>query len=163
MEENYEIERKFLIEYPDVRALKENPFCKRVEIVQTYLTAPEGEERRVRRRGENGGFVYLKTTKKKVNGVKRVEIESEISADEYAALIKEADVQKRPVEKTRYCLTCGAHCFEIDVYPFWSDKAIMEVELADENEEIKFPEFIKIIKEVTGDEEYKNSSLAKIK
>ena len=29
--------------------------------------------------------------------------------------------------------------FEIDVYPFWSDKAIMEIELRDEDEKIVFP------------------------
>ena len=46
--EPYEIERKFLIEYPDVSALEKLPNCQRVEIIQTYLTAPDGEESRVR-------------------------------------------------------------------------------------------------------------------
>ncbi len=161
--EPYEIERKFLIEYPDVKALESNPNCKRVEIIQTYLTSPEGEETRVRQRGENGNFIYFKTTKKKVDDVKRVEIESRLSKDEYLSLLMEADPQKRPIRKTRYCLTYGTHYFEIDLYPFWHDKAIMEIELSDENDEVKFPEFIKIIKEVTDDESYKNSSLAKIK
>ena len=161
--EPYEIERKFLIEYPDVKALESNPNCKRVEIIQTYLTSPEGEETRVRQRGENGNFIYFKTTQKKVDDVKRVEIESRLSKDEYLSLLMEADPQKRPIRKTRYCLTYGTHYFEIDIYPFWHDKAIMEIELSDENDEVKFPEFIKIIKEVTDDESYKNSSLAKIK
>ena len=36
----------------------------------------------------------------------------------------------------------------------------MEIELSDENAKITFPEKIKIIKEVTDDEAYKNASLA---
>ena len=51
---------------------------------------------------------------------------------------------------------------EIDVYPFWNDKAILEIELSDENAVIVFPKQIKVIKEVTDDDSYKNSSLAKI-
>jgi CYTH domain-containing protein len=52
--------------------------------------------------------------------------------------------------------------FEIDVYPFWKDKAILEIELNDENTKISFPKEIKVIKEVTEDEAYKNASLARI-
>ena len=52
--------------------------------------------------------------------------------------------------------------FEIDVYPFWKDKAIVEIELRDENVPIVFPDMLKVIREVTDDESYKNASLAKI-
>lgn len=38
----------------------------------------------------------------------------------------------------------------------------MEIELSDEKEEIKIPTFIRVIKEVTEDDAYKNSSLAMI-
>ena len=37
----------------------------------------------------------------------------------------------------------------------------MEIELSDGDEEIELPDMIKVIKEVTYDESYKNSSLAK--
>ncbi len=68
----------------------------------------------------------------------------------------------RPIRKTRYCLTYGTQYFEIDVYPFWKDQAIAEIELTDENEPICFPEQIKVIREVTDDEAYKNASLARL-
>ena len=51
--------------------------------------------------------------------------------------------------------------FEIDVYPFWNDRAIMEIELDYEGQEIVFPPEIQIIAEVTADKRYTNSSLAK--
>ena len=161
--EPYEIERKFLIEYPDTEALEKNPNCKRVEIIQTYLNSENGDEVRVRQRGENGSYIYFQTTKKKVDDVKRVEIEHRLTKDEYLTLLMDADTTKRQIRKTRYCLTYESQYFEIDVYPFWDEQAIVEIELNDENAAITFPEFIKVIKEVTDDDSYKNSALATIK
>lgn len=161
--EPFEIERKFLIEYPDTAALERMPNCQRIEIIQTYLTAPEGEESRVRQRGADGNYIYFQTTKRKVSELKRVEVERRLSKDEYLRLLMDADPSCRPVRKTRYCLTYENQYFEIDVYPFWSDKAIVELELSDENTEVKFPKEIKVIREVTDDVSYKNVSLAKRK
>lgn len=161
--EPYEIERKFLIEYPDIDRLESNPLCKKVEISQTYLKSDNGEEVRIRQRGADGNYIYFKTIKKKISALKRVEIETRLSKDEYLRLLKEADPQKRQIQKTRYCLTYENQYFEIDIYPFWNDKAIAEIELSDENAEIVFPKEIKVIKEVTDDENFKNASLAKIK
>ena len=160
--EPYEIERKFLIEYPDVIALEKLPSCQRVEIIQTYLTAPAGEESRVRQRGIDGNYIYFQTTKKKVTELKRVEVERRLSKDEYLRLLMDADPACRPIRKTRYCLTFDNQYFEIDVYPFWKDKAILEIELADESEGIRFPAQVKVIEEVTDDDSYKNASLARI-
>lgn len=160
--EPYEIERKFLIEYPDIEALENNPTCKRIEIIQTYLVSEEGEERRVRQRGIDGHFIYFQTTKKKISDVKRIETETRLTQAEYLKLLLETDTTRRQIRKTRYCLTYENQYFEIDVYPFWNDKAIAEIELKDENETIVFPKEIKIIKEVTDDEAYKNASLAKL-
>ena len=160
--EPLEIERKFLIEYPDITELEKLPNCQRVEIIQTYLTAPEGEESRVRQRGIDGNYVYFQTTKKKVTDLKRVEVERRLSKDEYLRLLMDADPNCRPIRKTRYCLTSENQYFEIDVYPFWQDKAIMEIELPNETAQIRFPKQVKVIKEVTDDDSYKNASIARI-
>ena len=87
---------------------------------------------------------------------------SRLSEAEYLTLLMEADTSKRQIRKTRYCLTYNGQYFEIDVYPFWNDKAIAEIELRDENNEVSFPKQLKVIREVTEDESYKNASLAKI-
>ena len=104
--------------------------------------------------------MYYETMKKALSGLKRVEVERRITQEEYLRLLMDADTSKRQIRKTRYCLASQNRYFEIDVYPFWEDKAILEIELADENEEIVFPEQVKVIKEVTDDESYKNSFLA---
>ena len=161
--EPYEIERKYLIEYPDIKWLESNPACQRIEIIQTYLNSTAGEEVRVRQRGIDGNYIYYQTIKKKVSDMKRVEVERRLSQAEYLKLLMLADTTKRQIRKTRYCLTYENQYFEIDVYPFWSDKAIAEIELSDENTEIVFPKQIKVIKEVTDDDSFKNASLAQIK
>lgn len=158
----YEIERKYLIEYPDIKWLESNPACRRIEIIQTYLNSAAGEEVRIRQRGADGNYVYFQTIKRKVSDLKRVEIERRLSQAEYLKLLMEADTTKRQIRKTRYCLTYENQYFEIDLYPFWNDKAIAEIELSDENAEVIFPKQIKVIKEVTCDDSYKNASLAKL-
>ena len=160
--EPFEIERKFLIEYPDIKWLDSLPNCQRIEIIQTYLKSDQDEEVRVRQRGFDGHYIYFQTTKRKVSDIKRVEIERRLSESEYLRLLMNADTTRRQIRKDRYCLTYENQYFEIDVYPFWDDQAIAEIELSDENAEIKFPKQIKVIKEVTDDEAYKNASLAKI-
>lgn len=159
-EPSYEIERKFLIAYPNIQTLESDPTCRRIEIVQTYLVSDAGEEARVRMWREKGRTLYFKTVKRKVNRLKRIEIENEIAEDEYLTLLKTADPTKRPLPKTRYGLTYKDQYFEIDVYPFWTDKAVMEIELGNENAPIVFPPHVTVLQEVTDDPSYKNSVLA---
>ena len=158
--EPLETERKFLIAYPDVRWLESLPNCRKVDIIQTYLLAKEGEELRVRQRGENGSYLYTKTFKRRVSDASRIEIEERLSQSEYLDLLMEADPDKHPIRKTRWCLTYDNQYFEIDLYPFWADQAILEIELRDKGEEIRFPKELHFLREVTGDERYSNANLA---
>ena len=161
--EPMEIERKFLIEYPDIKWLESLPNCRKVDIIQTYLVSGNGDELRVRQRGENGSYICFKTRKRLIDGMKRIELEERLSQEEYMRLLMEADPTKRPIRKTRYCLTWDNQYFEIDVYPFWKDRAVAEIELSDENTPIRFPKELKVIREVTDDPTYKNAALAEIK
>ncbi|MBP3655775.1 MAG: AAA family ATPase [Clostridia bacterium] len=159
--EPMEIERKYLIAYPDTAWLESLPNCRRVEIIQTYLKTEDGAETRVRQRGADGSYIYIKTTKRAVTGLKRVEVEQRLTKDEYLALLMDADPELRPIRKTRYCLIHANRYIEIDVYPFWDDRAVAEVELASEDEAVAFPPELTIIREVTDDPAYKNASLAR--
>lgn len=155
---SFEIERKYLIEMPDTELLKSKA-SRQIDIVQTYLVSDKGKIR-IRSLYENGEYKYIKTIKKSVTAIRRIETESSLTKEEYLALL-ESGVQKRQLTKTRYVLPYENQNFEIDIFPFWYDKAIMEIELDDEDDEIVFPEFIKIIREVTEEKEYRNFSLAK--
>ena len=154
-----EIERKYLIAMPDAAVLQS---ADASEIVQTYLVNPEkGATERVRARTSGGMEVYTHTVKRKLSAMSREEDEHEISAAEYAELLKRADAGRKPVHKTRYCLDYMEQLFEIDVYPFWTDRAIMEIELDSEEREIMLPPFIEVRKEVTGDRRYTNAAISR--
>jgi CYTH domain-containing protein len=132
-----------------------------VEIIQTYLKSRGKAEVRVRQRGADGSYIYTRTEKTAVSDIKRIEVEKRLTKEEYLDLLMDADTSLRQIRKTRYCLTCGSQYFEIDLYPFWNDRAVMEIELRSEDETVVFPEFIDVKREITGDERYKNRSLAR--
>jgi len=159
--EPFEIERKFLIYYPNIKELKKMPNCTKVDITQTYLKSNDDTERRIRVRGIDGDYLYYLTEKRKISNLKRVEIERKLSQEEYFSLLMEADNKLHTIHKTRYCLSENNQYFEIDIYPEWDNQAIMEIELSDENDEIIIPSFIEIINEVTNNDNYKNYQMAK--
>ncbi len=159
--EPFEIERKYLISFPNIKELESMPNCTKVDITQTYLKSEDGVERRIRARGIDGDYLYYLTEKRNITGIKRIETEKRLTQDEYLRLLMEADNKLHPIHKTRYCLSDNNQYFEIDIYPEWDKQAIMEIELRSEDQEIKLPDFINIIKEVTEDEAYKNYNMAR--
>ncbi len=155
-----EIERKFLIEYPDTDYLLTLP-CSKVEISQSYISSPTGNSR-LRKRGANGSYLYVQTNKKQISDTVREEVEMQITEDNYNTMLsinKMMGTLKGTIEKDRYCLMYGGVYYEIDIFPFWKKQAYLEVEFLSENDEVVIPDFIKVIKEVTSDPSYKNSSL----
>lgn len=158
MAENLEIERKFLVEYPDCDKLNA---VRQIEILQTYLeNGSGGSQRRVRKITENGTDVYFYTEKEFITAVTRKENEYKISAENYAELLKEKKADCVPVSKKRICFMYKKQLFELDLYPFSDEFAILELELDSPEQKIFYPEYVKIIKEVTGISEYSNSVLA---
>ena len=53
-----EIERKYLVQKPDLNILSKYVDITTVDIVQSYLTSDNGKERRIRQRGQDGNFSY---------------------------------------------------------------------------------------------------------
>lgn len=159
--DNLEIERKFLIRYPGPEFFEA---CQDItDITQTYLqSGQKGRTARVRKRGRDGQFTYTHTVKERISDMRRVEIEREVSLEEYKELLKTADQERRVIYKKRCCIEYQGLLFEIDIYPFWQDRAVMEVELLDEEQQFAFPPQLEIIKEITADKRYTNSSLAKM-
>jgi CYTH domain-containing protein len=154
----YEIERKFLVEFPDVEKLDVK---KRIGITQTYLKNGEHDsQRRVRRIDVNGNISYTYTEKIFITPVTREENEKEISSEDYDRLLKEAKKEFKPVEKVRYAFDYHGQLFELDTYPFSDELAIMELELSNAEQIIDFPDNVRVIKDVSADKRYSNSALA---
>jgi CYTH domain-containing protein len=158
----FEIERKYLLaERPD-------PGCDLLRgaqvfsIEQTYLrSVDEDVERRVRRREHDGEVSFLYTEKRPTGqgSAVREEAERTLSAEEYERLLAEADPSCAPIVKERRVFAYGSHIFELDSY---ADRElhVLEVELGDADVHVSLPPELRIAREVTGEAEFRNRSLA---
>ena len=155
-----ETERKFLIRMPDISLLRSFQGVRVKDILQTYLVSERGKNSRLRRVCEGGKVSYIKTVKQRISVLSAYEDECEISEEQYERELENADKTKSDIVKTRYCIPYADHIIEIDIYPFWSDRAILEVELESENESFSLPDYISVVKEVSDDKRYKNTKLA---
>lgn len=156
-----EIERKYLIAYPDVDALLSSPYCAAARLVQTYLLSEPNVTERVRMRISGESTVYTHTIKMRRTAETAEEREEEIGRDTYEELLRRADPSRRAIEKTRMFLLDTGKYYEIDLYPFWTDRAILELETAEEvGDTVRIPECLRLIRDVTDDVRYKNARLA---
>lgn len=161
MKTELEIERKYLIRMPDAARLGAMPGAEVWDIVQTYLTdSPDGGTRRVRSVRCGGQTRYIRTDKLRVTPLSCAETEGEISRAEYEAMLREANPALRAIEKRRYRIPYAGELLEIDLYSFWSDRATLEIELEREDQAVALPEWLEIVREVTGERAYKNRYLA---
>ena len=156
-----EIERKWLIRMPEAAQLKEKA-DRIIEMEQVYLTggAP-GVSMRVRKSTEQGCVTYHRNEKQRLSDCVRIEREAEIDGQHYNILLGFADPKLRKIEKTRYCVPLGELTAEIDVFPFWTDRAFCEVELPCEDAPVTLPHWLDVVREVTEDKRYTNLALAR--
>lgn len=156
-----EIERKYLIAMPDRVKLSLIPDCTATQIEQTYLTDADDMCRRVRKRGNpQDGWHFVLTKKKSVGFGERIEIEEEITPEQYHALLQEAHPDKQAVRKIRYCFRFRKQLFELDVYAFSETLATLEIELPSIDTPVILPSFVQVIADVTGDERFSNYAIS---
>ncbi len=154
-----ETERKFLIRLPSDALLCAQPGCEKSEITQTYLLNPAAVER-VRKRVYTDRVVYTHTLKRRISAMSALEQERDITRAEYDALLERRDPMRREILKTRYAIPHGRFVAEVDVYPFWRRQAVLEIELPSEDAACGIPEYLSLIREVTGDRSYSNNRLS---
>lgn len=154
-----EIERKYLVDVDG-----EIPNSNVSDIRQTYLVPVNGQERRIRMRGEEGNNVYFLTTKIRLAADRNYEQERRINEKQYKELLQEYNPEKRTVVKKRHCFVWENQYFELDefVEPKM-EHMMLEIEDAERPEDVKFPPFVRVISDVTGNPKYFNSNIAKKK
>ena len=154
-----EVERKFLIAFPDRNWLENLSGCRRVEIEQVYLPTVNNEKLRVRKWVEDGREIYYKTRRRRVRG-QRIEVEERLTQRGYKEMLESAGEKVPLLHKTRYSLNYDGQYFQLDLYPFWQDQAVVKIELSEHDGEVRLPPELKLIREVTGEKEYKDYELA---
>ena len=153
--------RKYLISMPDMETLAERYAAVPIDMVQTYLCMTNPcIERRVRRQKHGGDYMYFYTEKHIRPDGTKWDTEKPITEKDYNRYLLEADPELQSVDKTKYRFVYDSCRFEIDVYPFSADKAVMF--RYSENDEAAIPPEIRVIREVTGDPDYKNKQLANV-
>ncbi len=159
-----EIERKFLIEYPDFAELRKMPHYHVVHMEQSYLQE-EGDlpGGRVRRIVDGDSVKYVYTYKVRISDMTRHEFEKEITEDDYRRLLRHKTPDTITIEKDRHSFLYRGLTYELDVYSFWDDKATLEAEVESEDTPIPIPPCVALIKEVTRDRRYNNSQLSRNK
>lgn len=151
--------RKYLIRMPDTEAICKKYNALPIDMVQTYLTSGSPNvERRIRQQLSGNGYLYFYTERRTDEDGNKWVTERPLSEKEYVNYIMECDMSLHPVRKAKYRFGYESRRMEIDVYPFSEDRAILFT-YGDSRDEL--PPEIHVIKEVTGNDEYKNRALAK--
>ena len=153
-----EIERKFLVlTLPDF-SLPPLKNAVATSIEQIYLN----DGARLRKRGQEGAWTYYETKKAETGNARvRTEIERQIDPMEYLALKGAQDPETGVVRKTRYSFTHEDQYFELDVFDEPKGLILLEIELTEENDEVRLPPFLDIEREVTEDHYYRNHEIAR--
>ena len=150
-------ERKYLVEVTG-----QLPETIDSDILQTYLVGEPGAEIRLRRRSwPSGKVVNVHNTKKRTAPGEQIETERQVENALYESLLQQADPYRQPVSKLRQSFIWKGQYFELDTYrgPL-QGLVILETKGIADAEDVNFPPFIRVIKEITGNNEYYNYNLA---
>ncbi len=99
------------------------------DIEQTELAATDGTAAHIRRRGQNGAYLYTHTVIREQPDGTRVESERQIGGREYAGLLAQADSALRPIRKKRRVFVWANRYFELDMYiEPWAGLEVLHVE-----------------------------------
>lgn len=156
-----EIERKFIVSLPSLEFISTLPDYSKSEITQIYLCGSAGVTHRIRKRVYSDRCEYTETKKIRIDESSAFEDEREIDSESFYMLSQKIKEGTSPICKERYTFSVGAQLFELDVYPQWKRSAILEAELENRDTELSLPQFIKLIKEVTGNRAYSNAGMAR--
>lgn len=151
-----EEERKYMVEISG-----ELPECTESIITQTYLVGDPGVEIRLRRREWAGKFVNILTTKTKVSQTEELVTERQIANNLYESMLQQADPYRHTIHKLRKSFIWKGQYFELDSYRGALDGLIiLETKDIRCHEDVKFPPFLRVIKDITGNKDYYNYTLA---
>ena len=153
---------KYLIAMPDMNRLVVNYGAVPFEMTQNYLVVTNPRiERRIRKQKNGPDYLFFYTEKHLMDDGTMWDTERPISSKEYKKYLLEAEPELQPVHKVKYRFNLDRQRFEIDVYPFSKEKAVMFAYAVENEENVTTPPEIQILREVTGDLDYKNKTLAR--
>lgn len=151
-----EEERKYIVEVTgDIAGSIDS------DIVQTYLTTEPGCEVRLRKRVFEGKTVYVHTTKKLLSTNEQIETERQIGKNLYESMLQQADPYRVTIRKHRKSFIWKGQYFELDSFESPAPGlVILETKGIAKQESVKFPPFIHVKEDITGNTQYYNYNIA---
>lgn len=151
-----EEERKYIVELTGTL-----PQGTESEITQTYLVAEPGCEVRLRRRSFGNKFVNVHTTKKRTSDNEEIVTERQLSNNIYRSMLQQADPYRQTIRKHRLSFIWQGQYFELDTYHSPVDGlTILETRGIQHHDDVRFPPFLKVKEDITGNKQYYNYNLA---
>ena len=162
-EKPVEVFKKYLVEFDDsvLENIKKEANYSTAHIIQNYLVSTSGIERRIRKRERNGSVLYYYSEASIISTNERIKTDRILSERQYYDYQNEIDKSLNKIDKTRYSFIYENKFYKLDLFNFDETKAILSVQLPTNNEEVNLPSYIKVVKEVTDNNAYKNYYLAK--
>ena len=130
-------------------------------IVQHYLVPENGYQRWIRKRTSNDVTMYSYSEANYLQTNERIKVDRVLTEKQYKDYMREIDTEMNPLEKTRYAFIHNGLFFKLDVFSFDTSKGILSVDVPADGREITIPDYIKVLKDVTDDLDYKSYYLAK--
>lgn len=130
---------------------------------ETFIKTVQIESNQLRKIGKNDSYTYSHEMRYEINGEKILK-KRQITAREYIELIEMRDIRCNQVIKLRQCFTFERQYFIVETFknlePYFP--SILRVEMTNESSKTKLPTYLKILREVTGEDNYETWQMAKV-
>ncbi|TKR71695.1 hypothetical protein L596_019252 [Steinernema carpocapsae] len=160
--------RKWLVKGFD---LAQFPKYEEFQVVHDYLLADKPDlQVRIRARCQDGRSTYTITTRHFMQP-ETVETRMQINYREYCRYLTMKDMSRASLHKSRRCFNFGRQYFHLDTYvdplpPACDGRPLMILETYTTSprgdEDPALPEFMKVVKEITGDSTYSMYNVAHV-
>ena len=153
---------KYLVEVNDdmINKIKKETNYSCVNISQHYLLAPQGVERRIRKRERNGSILYYLSDARVISTNERIKQDRIISERQYYEYLQEVNPELQAIEKVRHSFIFNNLFFKLDIFDFDKSRGLLSLELPEDGK-VMIPSYVRIIKDVSDNTDYKNYNLAK--
>lgn len=132
--------------------------------MEVFLRSVDGCENKIRKRGQHGNFSYTHSLRIRREDNNKHELKKPITARDFNILYEQRDETRRPLNKFRKCFIYFQQLFVIDSLEMPNKKTIHLLRFdtqAKDDKDLMMPPFLKIIKEVSEDNNYSSFIISK--
>ncbi len=158
--------KKYRVDFPNISFIEGQKAYTKVSIHRFYLPDQRKNdkiERSITERVTRDEATYYYSERRHIEDADRIYVEYKITKKEFDAILRDTIGPVRELKKERHCFTFNNSYYELDVFPFTDDYAVLKIQLTNKGTNAyEIPYFFENATDVTNDDCYKNYSLASI-